>query len=124
MATMICPVCKKQIPAESDFCSGCGTRIIKQAYIYNQPEPNTERSGCGFAIAGFLLSIMAFGFFGFYASIPVLTVILSILGIIFNAIGMSKRRRLYGLAIAGFVLSLLALLTSPLAFVYSCITNI
>lgn len=121
MATMICPVCKKQIPAESDFCSGCGTRIIKQAYIYNQPEPNTERSGCGFAIVGFLLSIMAFGF---YASIPVLTVVLSILGIIFNAIGMPKRRRLYGLAIAGFVLSLLALLTSPLAFVYSCITNI
>lgn len=123
MSTIICPVCQKEIPAEADFCQGCGTRIIKQAYIYNQakPAPSAARSGCGFAIAGFLLAIAALGF---YANTPVLTVLLSILGIIFNAIGMPKRRRLHGLAIAGFVLSLLTLITSPLAFVYSCVTNI
>lgn len=121
MSTIICPVCKREIPAEAEFCSGCGTRIVKQAYIYNQPPVDTKRLGCGFAIAGFILSIMSFAF---YTSVPTLTFILSILGIIFSGIGMSKRRRIYGLAIAGFVLSLLALLLSPLAFVYSCITNI
>lgn len=120
MSTIICPVCKKEIPADAEFCSSCGTRIVKQAYIYNQPQTELPRSGCGFAIAGFILAIAAFSF---YTTSAVLTVILSILGIIFNAIGMSKRRRLYGLAIAGFVLSLIALLTSPLAFIISCVNS-
>lgn len=118
MSTMICPVCKKEIPVDAEFCSSCGTRIVKQAYIYNQPQTEARRGGCGFAIAGFLLAIAAYSFF---ATAAVLTVILSILGIIFNAIGMSKRRRLYGLAIAGFVLSLIALLSSPFSFMLSCV---
>lgn len=82
---------------------------------YQQPRPSVivqpaRESSNGIGTAGFVLSLLTF----VLGWVPVLSWILWILGLIFSAIGMSKKPR--GLAIAGFIISLIDLLFILLLF--------
>lgn len=125
MATITCPNCKKEIPDNTKFCPECGTTLIANSNDsanqtqspqkpHNNSEQNSPRRSGAFGIVGFVLSLLAIGFCW---SQLVLAIIFSVTGIVFSAIGLGKRRKLYGLAIAGLVLSILMLFLSP---VFSC----
>lgn len=70
--------------------------------------PRTSSNGIG--TAGFILSLLTF----VLGWVPVLSWILWVLGLIFSAIGMTKKPR--GLAIAGFIISLIDVIFITLLF--------
>lgn len=70
--------------------------------------PRTSSNGIG--TAGFILSLLTF----VLGWVPVLSWILWVLGLIFSAIGMTKKPR--GLAIAGFIISLVDVIFITLLF--------
>ncbi len=78
-----------------------------QKTIIIQPK-GEENNGIG--IAGFVLSILAL----VLSCVPFLNFILWILGLVFSAIGLSKRPK--GFATAGLIISLLGLIILVLAF--------
>lgn len=71
-------------------------------------DENVIKKGNGIGIAGFVLAIVAL----IFCWLPVINWILWILGLVFSIIGMFKRPK--GLAIAGLVISLAAILISLL----------
>lgn len=82
---------------------------------YHQPQPTVavqslREASNGIGTAGFVLSLLTF----VLGWVPVLSWILWVLGLIFSAIGMTKRPR--GLAIAGFIISLIDVLFIALLF--------
>jgi hypothetical protein len=62
--------------------------------------------GGGISIAGFILSLLALVF----CWIPFLGLALAVLGIIISAMGMQKGRSFKGLAIAGLIISIVAVI--------------
>ncbi len=114
----ICPNCGSSLQGNENFCSNCGAKqpdkeqtynydnqSYGQEYSYSQDgaynnQPSWKGEANGFAIAGFVLSIV--GLFWH----P-----LAILALIFSCIGLRACKRrgagAYGLAIAGLVISIL-----------------
>lgn len=82
---------------------------------FHQPQPTVivqspRESSNGIGTAGFILSLLTF----VLGWVPVLGWILWILGLIFSAIGLAKKPR--GLAIAGFIISLIDVIFITLLF--------
>lgn len=102
---MICPKCQREIPDSAPYCAYCGVRFAHPAGT--APPPSAPRTS-GLAVASLILGILGG------------LVITGLLGLIFGImalvqIGRSQGRlRGQGLAIAGTVISGLALLSIPL----------
>ncbi len=77
---------------------------------YQQPFPPAPaplvRSKNGMGIAGFVLSLLALGM----CVVPGVNAILFLLGLIFSIIGVSKKNRKKGLAIAGLAISVVVII--------------
>lgn len=67
---------------------------------------NTKKKEGGFSVAGFIIGIMALVF----CWVPFFGLTLSILAVIFSAMGMKRGKT--GLAIAGLILGLVAMITA------------
>ena len=80
--------------------------------VIRHPILGTGRTSNGLAVAGFTLALCAVVFFW----VPILDFVLSVLGIVFSAVGLSraKARRSpgRGLAIAGLSIALVAIVLS------------
>ena len=103
---MFCPQCGEKNPDDSKFCSKCGAALVIAEAPAAAPAPAPTRAAertSGMAIAALVIGIAGFVFFG-----P-----LSILAIIFGAIGISQINRDpnlkgKGMAVAGLVLGIIA----------------
>ena len=86
---MFCSKCGGKIDANSGFCPNCGASV---AGGNQQPVYNNNEGSNGFAIAGFVLSL-----------------VMPILGLIFSCIGYSKAKIMNdngkGLALSGIIIS-------------------
>lgn len=102
---MVCPKCQREIPDSAPYCAYCGVRFAHPAAT---APPSFPPRTSGLAVASLILGIL--GAF----------VITGLLGLIFGIIalvqigGSRGRLRGQGLAIAGTVISGLALLSIPL----------
>lgn len=125
MANIICPNCKNEIPDNSTFCQHCGFKLNDNKKINSegQTSPTTDtssvpipkskpkkRSG-GFAISGFVLSLISIIF---VFRVTGMAILLCLHGVIFSSIGLSKRRKCYGLAVAGLTISVIILVLSTI----------
>lgn len=96
-----CPECGKELEENSSMCKNCGKKIEenKQTVNINQTVTNNQKQTNGFAIAGFVLSIVSLLCCG----------TTSILGLVFSIIGLVNANKQNGegkgLAIAGIVIS-------------------
>ena len=111
---MFCKNCGKEIDDNAAVCPNCGVptpNMAAQQPAAPAPAPVEEKKKTNvFAIVGFVLSLVA-GIFSFindyvYWIAVVAAFVLSILGIVWAN---KKNANLKGLAIAGLVLSILAL---------------
>jgi hypothetical protein len=102
---MICPKCQREIPDAAPYCAYCGVRF---AHPVAAPPPPSRPRTSGLAVASLILGLL--GAF----------VITALLGLIFGIMALLQidrsqgRIRGQGLAIAGTVISGLALLSIPL----------
>lgn len=111
---MICPNCKTNNPDNANFCEMCGAPLVQQ----NNAQPNNVQQPMmpqgrmsGKAIAGFVLSLVGLCIAG---------IIMGILGIIFSSLAMKEINadptvRGKGFAIAGLVVSIIALVGAVLS---------
>ncbi len=106
---MFCQQCGEKNPDDSKFCSKCGAALVqtKAAPAPAAPAPAPAATGertSGMAVAALIMGILGFLFFG----------LLSILAIIFGAIGISQtnkdpRLKGKGMAVAGLVLGIIGI---------------
>ncbi len=116
---MFCSKCGANIPNDAKFCPECGAKAAvfpgktqtgaNPSYQTPERKPWEEMPPApsnGFAIAGFVLSLVAIFLFPYF--------IVQILALIFSGIGLSRADRLNGsgkgLAIAGIVISIILLI--------------
>jgi uncharacterized membrane protein YvbJ len=98
---MFCPQCGEKNPDNGKFCSSCGTALTKAAAVAEAPAPRAtaETRTSGMAVAALVLGILG----------------ISILAIIFGAIGISQtgkdpNLKGKGMAVAGLVLGILGMI--------------
>ena len=102
---MICPKCQREIPDAAPYCAYCGVRFAHP--VAEAPPPSTPRTS-GLAVASLILGLLGG------------LVITALLGLIFGIIallqigGSRGRLRGQGIAIAGTIISGLALLRIPI----------
>jgi len=122
-----CPKCGNPIQSQNTnrFCIECGNEIgpndVKCKYCYSILQKNNivyvERKNNSMAITGFVLSIVS-----------ILLPILAIPGFIFSCIGLSqcskRNEKGYGLATAGFIISLFFLLVIFLSIIFGIVAYI
>jgi uncharacterized membrane protein YvbJ len=104
---MLCPNCGEKNPAGAKFCSKCGAALTAKAEKApaRRAAPAAGERTSGMAVASLVLGIVGFFFLGF----------LSILAIIFGAIGLSQTGKDpslkgRGMATAGLVLGIIGIL--------------
>jgi len=115
---MFCPKCGEKNPDDSKFCTKCGAALVqtKAPAAAAAPAPAPVATGertSGMAIAALIMGIIGFLFFG----------LLSILAIIFGAIGLSQTGKDptlkgRGMATAGLVLGIIAIAGWVLALIF------
>lgn len=96
-----CTKCGTKLEAEDKFCKTCGEKVAEEVKT-NEPvvntQPNTKKTD-GFAIAGFVLSLVSTICCGYT----------SFVGLIFSIIGLTRVNKSgdegKGLAIAGIIIS-------------------
>ncbi len=112
-----CSICGAVMPDESVQCPQCkadaGTAI--PLYAPNGPGPHYAYGGVspqekpvnGKGLAGMIVGILSYVF----CWVPILGFVLGLIGVILSGIGLSRkdRYRLNGFAVAGLILSILAL---------------
>lgn len=115
MAMIQCKNCNSIVDGAEPFCPNCGAptaqpqqpvnqQPVYQQQVYVQPAaPQSRTNGCG--IAGFVLGLISLIFCWW----PYLAW-LSIPGLALSIVGMCLKNRSKGLAIAGLVCSIIALL--------------
>ncbi len=104
---VICPICGKQVPDETTICPYCKAVLTppKPAPKPSQASTSPAKSN-GYGAAGLVLAILGL----ILGCVPILGWILWALGVLFSLIGVCKRPR--GLAIAGLVISCVALIVT------------
>jgi hypothetical protein len=115
-----CPRCGKELNENNRFCTNCGAALPTPSNFneFTTVAPGVAKTdGSGIAVAGFVLAIIAL----FGGWIPFIGWLAWLLGLIFSCIGLSKSKRpddsRKGLAIAGLVISLVALVVSSLVLI-------
>lgn len=111
-----CKYCGKELQPGAAFCSSCGKPQV--AYLYQQPQPavapnvsNTTTvivkgsHSNSIGTAGFVFALLGL----IFCWVPGIDLILWFLGLIFSIIGLFKAPR--GMAIAGFILSFVVIIT-------------
>lgn len=112
---MFCKHCGKEIPDEAVICVHCGAMTDAPTAVNAQPAVSGKTSN-GFAIAGFVLSLVSI-FSSTYTY-----GILAILGLVFSIIGFVKSKTCgkgKGFAIAGISISSASLFISVLIIILS-----
>ncbi len=99
-----CSECGKELEPNSNVCKNCGKYVdINSQTVINQTATNSTKKTNGFAIAGFVISIVSI----FCCALP------SWLGLVFSIIGLVNANKGKGegkgLAIAGIVISAILL---------------
>ena len=103
-----CTECGKELSSNSEICNNCGKRIIKEeeksikSDVGATSNNNSQSSGNGVAVAGFVISLLSFILC--CGSISWLGLILSIIGVS-NAKKVNEKNK--GLAIAGIALGII-----------------
>ena len=104
-----CTSCGKEIAEGSNVCSNCGTPVdgapvAPAANTVTVTQTAAPTQGNGMAVAGFVLSLISLLCCGF----------LSVLGLIFSILGLSKSSKVggkgKGLSIAGIIMSSIAII--------------
>ena len=111
---MNCKNCGKVVAKSHKFCPNCGTKVVEEEkedveIKTETPIVSEPKKTQGLTIAGFVLSLVG---------ICNLSVICSVLGLIFSSIAKAKFNpeinNKKGMATAGFVISIVALVLSLL----------
>ena len=117
-----CSNCQKELPEGANLCPFCGTPVgegntTQTTQAYDQPVQQMQQnypvrnSGNGLAVASMVLGIIALVLF----LIPILPIILGALALVFGIVGVvGKNKPKKGMAIAGIVTSIIALIISGL----------
>lgn len=107
---MFCKNCGQEIDDKADVCVHCGVKVSKEAEVVNTRKVNV------LGIIGFVVALLSLWLSTYYC-------IASIVGIILSAVamGMSKKYRLNGFAIAGLVISIVSLLIWGIILVLAAI---
>jgi len=113
---MFCPKCGEKNPEGSSFCTKCGASLTAAAAPVAADAPRAAAAGTrtsGMAVAALVMGIIGFLFFGF----------LSILAIIFGAIGMSQTNKDpnlkgRGMAVTGLVLGIISIIGWVIAMIF------
>lgn len=100
---MFCRYCGKEIPDNAVVCINCGVPV-RQIGVQQQMPVEQPKGVNGLGLAGFIVSIFSLYFGLYFCVIPVVSLILSIVGMV-----QAKRFRLNGFAIAGLTISIIAL---------------
>ncbi len=124
---MICTKCGHNNVDEARFCEECGNMLSGGAapqqppYVpqpaYTPPVPPaygvqpTPEKGPGFGIASMVCGIVALVI---SCCIPWVPIILGLVGVVLGAVGLRGNRRGKGMAIAGLVTSIIALVPAAL----------
>ncbi|MDE7452924.1 MAG: zinc-ribbon domain-containing protein [Clostridia bacterium] len=101
---MFCRNCGKEIPDKAVYCVHCGAVTDNPSAFNAQPAAPDKKTN-GFAIAGFVLSLvgLVLGYYT-YDVVPLLGLIFSIIGLVKSKTCGSGR----GLSIAGLVISIVS----------------
>lgn len=111
---MYCSNCGKEIDEQAIICIYCGVPVRNLAQGVVEPPPIGPRRNNGFAIAGFVLSLLSLYLGLYYCIMPVLA-------LIFSIIAMSRRNKYdgcNGLAIAALAISIVSLVFW--IFIFAC----
>lgn len=125
---MICPVCKKEIDESNKFCPECGAKLVqdenkvKEAEVINTKELNNNENTNdavnqeqnGLSITSLILSIAALVCM-FLNSF--LSLVCSILAIIFGAVGRKKGSK--GIGTAGMIIGIIALVIEIIILIFA-----
>lgn len=128
---MICTKCGHNNVAEARFCEECGSPLggaAPQQPSYTPPQPSygmpqqnfggmqppRPQGSPGFGIASMVCGIVALVT---ACCIPYLPIILALVGVVLGGVGLRGNRRGKGMAIAGLVTSIIALVPTVIVIV-------
>ena len=110
---MYCKNCGKEIDDNAVVCPNCGVAV--QTLTPAAPAAIHNPSGKGLCISGFVVSLLSLWFGAYFC-------IMSIIGLVLSAVGMSISKKNYaprGFGIAGLVISIVTLVIWGLVYVFA-----
>ena len=116
---MNCPKCGAELPDNATVCTKCGEKLVKVEENAQTSQVNQASNGAvseeqtGFSITGFILSIASVIFIFINGLVSILC---SILAIIFGAIGRKKGAK--GLGTAGMVIGIIVTVLLVILFIF------
>ena len=116
---MNCPKCGTELPDNATICTNCGEELVKTDEEVKINDGAVSEEQTGFSITGFILSI---------ASIilvfinPIVSIICSILAIVFGAVGRQKGAK--GLGTAGMVIGIIMTVLLVLLFIFAVMLGV
>lgn len=110
---MNCPKCNTELPDNTTICTNCGEQLEKNSVETPVNNGTIKEEQTGFSIAGFILSLSSIIFI-FVNSI--VSIICSILAIVFGAIGRKKGAK--GLGTAGMVIGIIVTVLLVIFFIF------
>ncbi|WP_350343906.1 hypothetical protein PRVXT_000268 [Proteinivorax tanatarense] len=102
---MLCHNCNAEINDKAVICVHCGVNTEKKEPQVSYSSENKQPGGVG--IAGFVLALISL-----FLPIPIIDIFIGFIALILSVVGMSNNRANRGLAIAGLVISIIAIIGS------------
>ena len=100
---MYCQNCGEEINDKAVICVNCG--VATEKYNANTPTAQTEKKSGTPGVVGFVLAL-----FSLFLPIPYLDIVLGVAAFVISLVGVMGNRSKKGLAIAGIVISIIAVI--------------